>query len=234
VLLTGASSCIAKARTVIYERLAANVDQGPREKTSEDMDFFANGGLRMLCIAYRVLPEDEFLQWVRSYEAAQSSVDNRDEAIETAAAQIEHSLQILGVTALEDKLQEEVCFTTSSLFRCLSSFSDVSLLLWSARFRLKFALAFDQDINAKAALAFPQLYVRRIRGLEYTRTKFWFYMLDGLYQSAVVFFIPYLVWHIGLAVSYNGKGIDSLADFGTTVAVAAIFSANTYVGMNTH
>jgi phospholipid-translocating ATPase len=96
------------ADSVIYERLAANVDQDLREKTSEDMDFFANGGLRTLCIPYKVLPEDEFLQWVRSYEAAQSSVDNRDEAIETAAEQIEHSLQILGVTALEDKLQEGV------------------------------------------------------------------------------------------------------------------------------
>ncbi|KAG2737833.1 hypothetical protein P692DRAFT_20657722, partial [Suillus brevipes Sb2] len=89
-------------------------------------------------------------------------------------------------------------------------------------------------INSKAALAFPQLYVRGIRGLEHTRTKFWFYMLDGLYQSAVVFFIPYLVWQLGLAVAFNGKGIDSLADFGTTIAVAAIFAANTYVGMNTH
>jgi phospholipid-translocating ATPase len=94
--------------------------------------------------------------------------------------------------------------------------------------------AFDQDINAKAALAFPQLYVRGIRGLEYTRAKFWLYMLDGLYQSAVVFFIPYLTWSLGLAVSWNGKAIESLADFGTTVAVSAIFTANTYVGLNTH
>ncbi|KAG5220586.1 phospholipid-transporting ATPase [Salix suchowensis] len=88
--------------------------------------------------------------------------------------------------------------------------------------------AFDQDINAKAALAFPQLYVRGIRGLEYTRAKFWMYMLDGLYQSTIVFFFPYFVWSLGLAVSWNGKGIDSLADFGTTVAVAAIFAANAY------
>ncbi|KAF7377408.1 P-type phospholipid transporter [Mycena sanguinolenta] len=79
--------------------------------------------------------------------------------------------------------------------------------------------AFDQDINARAALAFPQLY-------------FWLYMLDGLYQSAVVYFIPYLVWRFGLAVSWNGRGIDSLADFGTTVAVAAILTANAYVGLN--
>jgi len=49
-----------------------------------------------------------------------------------------------------------------------------------------------------------------------------------------VFFIPYLAWSLGLAASWNGRGIDSLADFGTTVAVAAIFAANTYVGMNTN
>jgi phospholipid-translocating ATPase len=59
-------------------------------------------------------------------------------------------------------------------------------------------------------------------------------MLDGLYQSGVVYFFPFLTWSLGLAVSWNGKGIDSLADFGTTVAVAAIFAANTYVGINTN
>ncbi|EUC67587.1 phospholipid-translocating P-type ATPase, partial [Rhizoctonia solani AG-3 Rhs1AP] len=93
--------------------------------------------------------------------------------------------------------------------------------------------AFDQDINAKASLAFPQLYRRGILGLEYTQTKFWAYMFDGLYQSAVVYFIPYFVWTNPPALSWTGKGIDSLADFGTTVSVAAIVAANTYVGINT-
>lgn len=59
-------------------------------------------------------------------------------------------------------------------------------------------------------------------------------MSDGLYQSAVIFFLPYLVWSLGLTVSWNGKGIDSLSDFGTTVSVAAIFAANSYVGLNTN
>ena len=95
-------------------------------------------------------------------------------------------------------------------------------------------VAFDQDINAKAAMAFPQLYIRGIRGLEYTRSKFWLYMLDGLYQSAIVFFIPYLVWSLGIAASWNGRTVESLSDFGTTVSVAAIWAANTYVGINTH
>ena len=94
--------------------------------------------------------------------------------------------------------------------------------------------AFDQDINAKAAMAFPQLYIRGIRGLEYTRTKFWLYMLDGLYQSVVVFYIPYLAWTAGSTISWNGRTIESLSDFGTTVAAAAIVTANSYVGLNTH
>jgi len=96
------------ADSVIYERLAADVDPALKEKTTKDMDFFANGGLRTLCIGYRVLEEDEFLRWLRTYEAAQSTIENRDEAIESAAAEVEHSLQILGATALEDKLQEGV------------------------------------------------------------------------------------------------------------------------------
>lgn len=94
--------------------------------------------------------------------------------------------------------------------------------------------AFDQDINAKAALAFPQLYVRGIRGLEYTRAKFWLYMTDGLYQSAVIFFIPFCAWRLGSQVTWNGKGIESLSDFGTTVAVSGIVAANTYVGLGTN
>ena len=84
-------------------------------------------------------------------------------------------------------------------------------------------------------MAFPQLYIRGIRGLEYTRTKFWMYMLDGLYQSVIVFFVPYLVWTIGLPASWNnGRTFESQSDLGTTVAVAAIFAANSYVGLNIH
>lgn len=94
--------------------------------------------------------------------------------------------------------------------------------------------AFDQDVNAKASLAFPQLYASGIIGREYTKTKFWAYMFDGFYQSAVVFFIPYLAWQLGdVAASWTGHDINSLADFGTVASVAAIFSANQYVGINT-
>ena len=127
------------------------------------------------------------------------------------------------------------CCTTSYLRRYPSWRWGVSLRTLFCILLVTSSLeAFDQDINAKAAMAFPQLYIRGIRGLEYTRTKFWLYMLDGLYQSGVVFYIPYLVWTAGPAVSWNGRTIESLSDFGTTVAAAAIITANSYVGINTN
>ncbi|KAF7369277.1 P-type phospholipid transporter [Mycena venus] len=444
------------ADSVMYARLAPNHDPVLKEATRKDMEAFANNGLRTLCVAWRVLSQEEYTRWGRIYDEATNRVEGRDEAIEAACEQLEQNFTILGATALEDKLQEGVPEAIETLhqagiklwiltgdklqtaieigYSCNLLKNDMDLMILSAdsqqaaraqieaglnkiasvlgppsmdirkrgfvpgaqasfavvidgdtlshalspelkemflnlgtqcetvvccrvspaqkaltvklvkdgrnamtlsigdgandvamiqeanigcgliglegsqaamsadyafgqfRFLTKLLIvhgrwsyqrvadmhanffyknviwtfglfwylpfsgfdatylyhytfillcnlvftslpvivmgAFDQDLNARAALAFPQLYVRGIRGLEYTRTKFWLYMLDGLYQSAVVFFIPYLVWSLGLAVSWNGKGIDSLSDFGTTVAVSAILTANAYVGLN--
>lgn len=104
------------ADSVIYARLCNTfADESEREQegqlreqTSKDMEHFANNGLRTLCIAYRYLEEEEYLNWSRVYDAATSAVENRDDEIEKANEIIERDLRILGATALEDKLQEGV------------------------------------------------------------------------------------------------------------------------------
>lgn len=96
------------ADSVIYARLAADHDPKLKEATAKDMETFANGGLRTLCIAYRVLSEEEYMNWSRTYDAAASAIQDRDEELEKANELIEHSLTVLGATALEDKLQEGV------------------------------------------------------------------------------------------------------------------------------
>lgn len=96
------------ADSVIYERLAKDHDPVLKEQTSKDMELFANNGLRTLCIAHRYLSEQEYLEWSRTYEVAINSVRDRDEEMDKANELIEHSLIILGATALEDKLQEGV------------------------------------------------------------------------------------------------------------------------------
>lgn len=92
--------------------------------------------------------------------------------------------------------------------------------------------AFEQDLSANASMAFPTLYKRGIAGLQYTRTKFWLYMLDGTYQSAVAFWIPYFVYFSSPTVSVTGRDV-SIWEFGTTVAVGAVFAANNLIAINT-
>jgi phospholipid-translocating ATPase len=105
------------ADSVIYQRLLPGVDPALEEKTTKDMDSFANGGLRTLCIAYRVLTEEHFLTWSRTYDAAFAATENRDEELEKAASSIEQELLLLGATALEDKLQEGVPEAIETLHR---------------------------------------------------------------------------------------------------------------------
>jgi phospholipid-translocating ATPase len=96
------------ADSVIYERLTSDHDPVLKEQTQKDMETFANNGLRTLCIAYRYVPEEEYLQWSRTYDAATNAIKDREDEIDKANALLEHSLLILGATALEDKLQEGV------------------------------------------------------------------------------------------------------------------------------
>ena len=94
--------------------------------------------------------------------------------------------------------------------------------------------ALDQDINAKASLAFPQLYKRGIKGLEYSRSVFWVYMADGLYQSAVVFFLPFIVYQSGTSAAGQGYDMSAQVELGTTVAASAVLCVTLFVGLNTN
>lgn len=92
--------------------------------------------------------------------------------------------------------------------------------------------AFEQDLSANASMAFPALYKRGIYGLQYTRWKFWLYMLDGTYQSIVSFWIPYFVYFQSTTVSITGRD-TSIWEFGVTVACGAVFAANNLIAINT-
>jgi phospholipid-translocating ATPase len=96
------------ADSVIYARLAPGHDANLKDATAKDMETFANGGLRTLCIAYRYLSEEEYFNWSHVYDQASTAIKDREEEIDKANEMIEHSLVILGATALEDKLQEGV------------------------------------------------------------------------------------------------------------------------------
>ncbi|KAG8955493.1 hypothetical protein FRC03_011207 [Tulasnella sp. 419] len=95
------------ADNVIFERLKPGQDE-LKDKTEEDLGFFASEGLRTLCLAYKVIPEDEYNTWADKYHDATIALDDRDEKIEAASDEIEQNLRLLGATAIEDKLQDGV------------------------------------------------------------------------------------------------------------------------------
>ncbi|MCJ1476203.1 hypothetical protein MMC13_004869 [Lambiella insularis] len=92
----------------------------------------------------------------------------------------------------------------------------------------------DQDVNDKVSLAVPQLYRRGIERKEWTPFKFWIYMLDGIFQSVICFFMIYLLFAPASAVTSSGLGVADRERLGIYVASSAIVVINTYILMNTY
>lgn len=93
---------------------------------------------------------------------------------------------------------------------------------------------FDQDVSDKVSLAVPELYKRGIERLEWSQTKFWWYMLDGFYQSVICFFMVYLEFYRAVPVSANGLDLSDRTRMGVFVACCAVLSSNTYILLNTY
>lgn len=103
------------ADTVILERLSQTEDQPFVDATLRHLEDFAAEGLRTLCIASRIVSEEEYAAWSRTYYEASTSLDNRSDKLDAAAELIETDLFLLGATAIEDKLQDGVPETIHTL-----------------------------------------------------------------------------------------------------------------------
>lgn len=91
--------------------------------------------------------------------------------------------------------------------------------------------ALDQDVNASALMAVPETYFKGREGKYYTRTIFFSYVADGLYQSAVCFFIPYAMWGRFWVANADGHDMMGLYLFGTAVIGSAMTCANLIAGI---
>ena len=87
---------------------------------------------------------------------------------------------------------------------------------------------FDQDVEADVALKVPQLYKSGILRQEWNQWKFMWYMFDGLYQSAVSFFFPILIFTGGILATYNGLGIDHRFWIGNMVLIISVTACDLY------
>ncbi|KAK2740656.1 hypothetical protein FQN57_006026 [Myotisia sp. PD_48] len=87
------------------------------ERCFQHLNDFATEGLRTLLYGYRYIGESEYDEWKQSYKEASVSLVNRQEKIEQAGEQLESQLELIGATAIEDKLQKGVPDTIDKLRR---------------------------------------------------------------------------------------------------------------------
>ncbi|XP_078299827.1 phospholipid-transporting ATPase IK isoform X8 [Panthera onca] len=101
------------ADVVIFERLSK---KGMTEWTTEEaLASFAEETLRTLCLAYKRVDEDTYEEWRQRHREASLRLQNRAHALHQVYEEMEKGLQLLGATAIEDRLQDGVCDTIQCL-----------------------------------------------------------------------------------------------------------------------
>lgn len=102
------------ADTVILERLDPETNIYV-DSTMRHLEEYASAGLRTLCLATRDVPEEEYQAWKKIYDKASTTLDDRSQQMDDAAELIEKNLFLVGATAIEDKLQDDVPETIHTL-----------------------------------------------------------------------------------------------------------------------
>ncbi|KAK3432482.1 hypothetical protein EUGRSUZ_E04360 [Eucalyptus grandis] len=100
------------ADSIIFERLADN-GRSYQEATSLHLSCYAEDGFRTLAFAYRRVERADYEHWNSIFMKAKTTVGpERDELLESASEMIEKDMILLGVAAVEDKLQKGIWLLT--------------------------------------------------------------------------------------------------------------------------
>ncbi|KAJ4842107.1 hypothetical protein Tsubulata_028801 [Turnera subulata] len=111
------------ADSIIFDRLGNN-GRIYQEATTLHLSDYAQDGFRTLAFAYRILEQDEYENWNAIFTEAKKKIGpEREELLEKASEMIEKELILLGVAAVEDKLQKGVP-------ECIDKLSQAGLKIW--------------------------------------------------------------------------------------------------------
>ena len=99
------------AEVVVIEKIRAN----QRSVIQEAWENLGMEGLRTLVVCQKLILKEEFESWYVKYNEAQASLQNRESNVQVVIEQLEKDMELLGITGVEDKLQENVQITIESL-----------------------------------------------------------------------------------------------------------------------
>eukprot|EP00079_Xenopus_tropicalis_P032657 XP_017946428.1 PREDICTED: phospholipid-transporting ATPase IK [Xenopus tropicalis] len=94
------------ADDVILRRLHSECSS--YEITEKALAMFAHDTLRTLCVACKDVDIPVYTAWSKRYHQASVTLQNRTALLERVYDELETDLQLLGATAIEDKLQDKV------------------------------------------------------------------------------------------------------------------------------
>lgn len=98
------------------DRLVLN-EEYVAERMLQHVEEFSTEGLRTLLYSNRWLDPAEYEEWAGKYQAAKTALADRAALVEEVGGQIEHDLELVGATAIEDKLQDGVSEAIEKLRR---------------------------------------------------------------------------------------------------------------------
>ncbi|KAM1123095.1 hypothetical protein ACFX13_004612 [Malus domestica] len=111
------------ADNIIFDRLAEN-GRAYQQATTLHLSNYAEDGFRTLAFAYRKLEAAEYEQWNSIFKVAKTTIGpEREEVLEKASEMIEKDLILLGVAAVEDKLQKGVP-------ECIDKLAQAGIKIW--------------------------------------------------------------------------------------------------------
>ena len=114
------------ADSVILKKINAFSQQKLYAKTNEHVDKFAKEGLRTLCYSMKFLTAEEYKEFNAKYSQLQEqylSDKSKIKEIEELISTLENNMILLGVTALEDMLQDNVKAS-------IKDFIDANINVW--------------------------------------------------------------------------------------------------------
>lgn len=84
----------------------------------QHLDEFAIEGLRTLVLCQRYIEQKEYDKWIEVWNKIQlSNADDKDDKLDAHAELIEHTFDLIGASAIEDKLQKGVPETIDLMMR---------------------------------------------------------------------------------------------------------------------
>lgn len=89
------------------------VHETQRGFIDEECENLAREGLRTLVITQKYISKRDYCQWKSLYDRACELLDKRDEEVTKAVSYLEQDMEFLGITGVEDKLQDVIRFLTA-------------------------------------------------------------------------------------------------------------------------